>query len=87
MADSVGASGGGPGGGAEPGSHGPGNDEVAELVWRIGEDVDPPVTIVVNGREYEVGAGPPQGRVEMTVEELRAAAARAEAGEDRDLTD
>jgi hypothetical protein len=69
------------------GSHGPGGDEVAELVWRVGEDVDPPVTIVVDGKEYEAGAGPPQGRLEMTVEELRAAVARAESGQDRDLTD
>ncbi|HEV7887851.1 MAG TPA: hypothetical protein VGO92_09840 [Acidimicrobiales bacterium] len=82
---------GGPGGDAEPGSHGPGGaggngggDEAAELVWRAGEDVDPPVTVVVDGREYEAGAGPPEGRVEMTEDELRRAVEEAEAGTNRD---
>jgi hypothetical protein len=53
-------------------------------VWRAGEDVDPPVTVVVNGREYEAGAGPPEGRVEMTEDELRRAVEEAEAGTNRD---
>lgn len=80
---------GGPGGGAEVGSDGPGpdGDDVAALAWKVGEDVDPPVEIVVDGESYMAGAGPPEGRVEMTEDELRAAVADAESGTDRDLTD
>lgn len=80
MADAAGP--GGPGAAADPGSHGPAGDEIAELVWRIGEDVDPPVRYVVDGKEYVAGAGPPERTVEMTEAELRAAAARLD--EDRD---
>lgn len=76
---------GGPGTGAEPGSGGPGNDEIAELVWRIGEDVEPPVRYLIDGREYVAGAGPPGRTVEMTEAELRAKAAAID--EDRDDTD
>jgi hypothetical protein len=80
---------GGPGGGAELGSDGPGpnGDEVAQLAWKVGEDVDPPVEIVVDGESYVAGAGPPEGRVELTKEELRDAVADAESDADRDLTD
>ena len=78
---------GGPGGGAEVGSHGPAGDELAELAWRVGEDVDPAVAVVVNGREYVVGAGPPEKTVEMTEEQFRDAVRRAESGEDVDWTD
>lgn len=62
---------GGPGADAEPGSHGPPGDDVAELVWRIGEDVEQPVRIVVDGREYMAGSGPPERTVELTEAELR----------------
>ena len=78
---------GGPGAGAEPGSHGPAGDDLAELVWKVGEDVDPPVEIVVEGQSYVAGAGPPEDQVELTEDELRAVAERAESGDDRDLTD
>ena len=82
---------GGPGGGAEVGSDGPGGDDVAALAWKVGEDVDPPVEIVVDGESYMAGAGPPEGRVEMTEDELRAAAAAIDndpdaTDEERDLT-
>lgn len=76
---------GGPGTGAQPGSDGPGNDEIAELVWRIGEDVEPAVRYVIDGREYVAGAGPPGRTVEMTEAELRAEATAID--EDRDETD
>jgi hypothetical protein len=78
---------GGPGGGAEPGSHGPSGDELAELAWRAGEDVDPPVAVVVDGREYVLGSGPPEKTVQMTEAQFRAAVAKAESGEDVDWTD
>jgi len=76
---------GGPGAGAQPGSDGPGHDEIAELVWRIGEDVEPPVRYVVDGREYLAGAGEPERTVEMTEAKLRAEVAKLD--EDRDHTD
>ncbi|MDQ1438462.1 MAG: hypothetical protein QOK43_2091 [Acidimicrobiaceae bacterium] len=66
---------------AAPGSEGPGNDEVAALVWKLGQHVDPPVTVVVDGREYVAGAGPPEGRVEMTEQELRRSVAEADSAE------
>ena len=48
VADEVpGAEAGGPGGGAEPGSHGPPGDPDAEMIWRAGggaePDDDPPI--------------------------------------------
>jgi hypothetical protein len=66
---------------APPGSHGPPGDDLAELVWRVGEDVEPPVRILVDGREYIAGAGPPEHTVEMTEAQLREAIAKAESGD------
>ena len=75
----------GPGAAASAGSDGPEGDPVADLVWRIGEDVVPAVRYVVDGKEYVAGAGPPERTVEMTEAELRAEVARLD--EDRDDTD